>query len=391
MSQCVVGILKEIKPSEGRVAVTPQGVRELITLGALVVVESGAGALSGHSDQDYIAAGASIAMVAQPVWKNSDIVMKVKEPIASEYRYLAYLKGKILFTYLHLAGVDPVLTDRLIENEVIALAYETVSEVVGGRTVFPLLTPMSRIAGEQSMKAALARHQPSDYPILTATIIGCGNVGEASLQVALAAKVGLIAVFESRSERICELNRQYRGNRNLIVLSLSALNSQVGRTILADSDIVISGPMLPGGKEAPIVLTDAHLATMKFGAYISDVSIDQGGSTEQTKGKATKPGTTFTWGANQLVFSSVANIPGSTVPVEATNALTAETLPYVKQLVTHVRSYGTPSDLLPIPQQLFGMCPPLKAGLQTWHGFVTNKHVADKHGRLDRYLDLDTI
>ncbi len=388
MLQCVVGVLKEVKQSEGRVALTPSGVRDLVTLGCKVAVETGAGVLSGYSDDDFIAGGASIASVAQPIWKNSDIVLKVKEPIVSEYRYLAYLEGKILFTYLHLAGVDPELTARLLLHKVTAIAYETVSEETNGRMTFPLLTPMSRIAGEQSMKAALLRHASSDYAALTAMIIGGGNVGEAALRVALGAQLGLIAVFESRAERACELNRTYRGNRNLIVLPLTALQSEIGETILSDADIVISGPMLPGGKEAPIVLRNTQLATMKRGAYIADVSIDQGGSTEPTKGKSTKPGETFMWGTNQLVFSSVANIPGSTVPTEATKALTDETLPYISALARYVLTHRVGGELIPAPFAVFKALPSLLRGLQTYSGSLCNMHVAEKHGLLAQYQPL---
>ncbi|KKU79409.1 MAG: Alanine dehydrogenase [Parcubacteria group bacterium GW2011_GWA2_47_7] len=383
MSACVVGVPKELKFQEGRVGLTPAGVRALTTLGAKVIVEQNAGVLSGFSDSAYGAAGAEVVEIPQVVWGNSDIVVKVKEPIASEYQHLLLLKNKTLFTYLHLAGGPIELTRALMSNEITAIAYETVSTLDEvGRPVFPLLVPMSKIAGTQAMRGALARFEPEYFSDLNAVIIGGGNVGEAALQRALGSNVRFISVFESWHQRECELREKY-GSDKVKIFSFSLLNEDIGRKCLKMADIVICGPFLPGGKEAPIVLTGKHFGKLKKGCYISDVSIDQGGSTSWTKGHSTKPGETFTRGARNLVFSAVPNIPGSTVPIEATKALTEATLPYLLDMASeYLRS--TAGDYRALRED-----GALRKGLQTYRGWITNEYVASHHGIMSEYKPLD--
>lgn len=382
MPTCVVGVPKEVKFQEGRVGMTPTGVRAVTALGAGVLVERGAGLLSKFSDRAYEAAGATIVDGPEGVWGNCDLVVKVKEPVPSEYQHLLRLKGKTLFTYLHLAGGAIELTRALLRNEVTAIAYETVSLPEKGRPIFPLLVPMSIIAGTQAMRGALARHKQADFSSLNAVIIGGGNVGEAALCRAIAEKVGFTVVFESWDKRVSELKKKYR-REDVVVLPMLLLNEEIGKKLLKVADIVISGPMLPGGKEAPIVLTQKHFRIMKSGCYISDVSIDQGGSTAWTQGNPTKPGETFTRGARNLVFSAVPNIPGSTVPDEATKVLTDATLPYILDMVKErLRAGG--GDYVALRENR-----DLRLGLQTYRGWLTNEPVATHHGLMSDYKPLD--
>ncbi|MDO8520760.1 MAG: alanine dehydrogenase [bacterium] len=385
MSQCMVGVPKEVKPQEGRVGITPDGVRELYALGIKVVVERGAGVLSGFSDDAYVSAGALILESVHDLYRDANMIVKVKELTPKEYWLIPLLKGKVLFTYLHLAGVDPELTKLLLKHEVTAIAYETVTGMEGGRTVFPLLVPMSRIAGVQSARTALLRHPKEQYRKLEVVILGGGVVGEAALNQMLMNEVELVSVFESREERVRELRAKYAGKQEtLSVFPLSFLESAMGRKVLHGADIVISGVMLPGGAAAPKVLTQKHFRIMKHGAYIADVSIDQGGSTAWSK--VTKPGETFTRGKNELVFSCVPNIPGSTVPREATEELTNVTLPFVELLGTSIQKYGVDGAWHAMRGNK-----DLRNGLQTQGGHVTNHFVAEKYGLQDQYQQLDRI
>lgn len=384
MRQCVIGVPKEVKAQEGRVGITPDGVRALHALGVEVGVEQGAGELSGFSDADYLTAGALTYLDIEALYRNSDIVVKVKEPTPAEYKFLPLLRGKTLFTYLHLAGVDPLLTKLLLLHKVNAIAYETVSVTIDDKTMLPLLTPMSRIAGVQAMRGALLRHQKEQYTDLRVVVLGGGVVGEAALNQALVNNVASVAVFEIRPERCAELEWKYRAEQTVSFLPFGALDTW-GRGVLKSADIVISGVMLPGGKAAPKVLTQKHFRIMKHGAYIADVAIDQGGSTAWSK--VTKPGETYTRGKKGLVFSCVPNIPGSTVPREATEELTKVTYPYVELLARHFAEsdngiYWALKDR-----------PDLRAGLQTWNGTLTNRAVAEKHNMTgyEYYKSLDTI
>ncbi len=381
----VVGVPKEVKYHEGRVGLTANAVFAIVRASGSVLVETGAGKQSGFTDAMYIAAGAAIVPDASWVWKSADIVVKVKEPVREEYQHLLSMRGKTLFTYLHLAGTEIELTRALMRNDVTAIAYETVSTVdADGKSVFPLLVPMSIIAGTQSMRGALARHKQKDMPGLNAVIIGGGNVGEAALRCAIAEKVGFTVVFESWDKRVSELRRKYSGE-HVAVFPMSLLNDVLGKNYIKVADVVICGPMLPGGREAPIVLTQSHFRTMKEGCYISDVSIDQGGSTAWTHGHSTKPGETFTRGARKLVFSAVPNIPGSTVPEEATKALTDATLPYVLDMVKH-RVAGHDDERSVLRDNVA-----LRLGLQTYHGVLTNEFVATRHGLIGEYRTLGSL
>ena len=367
MSKCLIGVPREVKPREGRVGITPLGARVLCALGAEVGIEQDAGLLSGFSDWDYLSAGASIHLSAEKLYKEADVIVKVKEPTPEEYPMLELLRGKTIFAYLHLAGVDPELTKLLLRHNVTAIAYENVARTVVNQMTFPLLAPMSKIAGVQAMRGALKRHPKERHCDLRVLILGGGNVGEAALEEALANGVASVSLFELRDERRTELRAKYLNRQGVSFFSFSALDTT--GTELSDVDIVISGVMTPGGAAAPKVLTQRHFRRMKPGAYIADVAIDQGGSTAWSK--PTKPGETFTKGKKGLVFSCVPNIPGSTVPKEATLALTEATFPYVKEVAQNGAYFAMKGNL------------ELRAGLQTFAGFVTNPNVL-KHCGMNR-------
>lgn len=384
MSQCMIGVPKELKAQEGRVGITPDGVRALRKFGIDVAIQEGAGLGAGLADGEYVSAGAIVYSKIEDLYRDADIIVKVKEPTPAEYPLLPLLQGKTLFTYLHLAGVDPELTKLLLAHKVNAIAYENVIKEVNGRTTFPLLAPMSQIAGTQAMRGALLRHQVNERRQLRAVILGGGNVGEAALVEALAHHVASIAVFELNEDRRAALECAHRIEYTASFFPFSALETW-GRAELNKADIVICAVLTPGGAAAPIVLTQKHFRRMKHGCFIADVAIDQGGSTAWSK--VTKPGETFTRGKNALVFSCVPNIPGSTVPREATEALTKATIAHVCVLGLHVMEHNQRSGLY---WALKGY-PDLRAGLQTFSGFLVNSSVCAKHQLEWAYKPMESL
>jgi alanine dehydrogenase len=368
MSSYVVGILKEVKAQEGRVAMTPHLAQHLINeLGATVAIETGAGEQSGYADTQYARVGAIVVSHARDIWANSEIVLKVKEPTPLEYPYLKLMAGKILFTYLHLAGSPVQLTKELLECKITAIAYEGVTTVdVSGRTVYPLLAPMSKIAGEQSVIQAI---EAQSYEIgeLTMIVIGGGNVGVSAIDKALRLGVQNIVVFEAYTPRIAELKSIYALKMGRVtILPQSDLDEKIGRHVLSQADILICGPMRPGGVAAPIVLHQKHFRHMAEHAYVVDVAIDQGGSTAWTKGRPTNPGEVFERGARKIRFSATPNIPGSRAAPQATEALSEATFPYVEHMAYALLSNGG-------LRKAFHDDASLRAGIQTHEGYVLNR------------------
>ena len=379
-----IGVPRERKDREGRVGMTPEGVREVLMIdaGIKVFIEQGAGVLAGFTDQEYADAGAVITSEPQQIYGGADLVVKIKEPIPQEYALLKLMCGKTLFTYLHLAGVDAMLTETLLRDRVNAIAYENVEQVLNEHRFFPLLVPMSKIAGTQSMRQALLR-TPNAHTV----VIGGGVVGEAALLEAIAKNAASVVVFEMRKERINELRTSYASRKKskdtkVSVLSMETMQSSRGRAILAHADAVVSGVMNPGGSEAPKVLTVKEFALMKRGCYIVDVAIDQGGSTEWSR--STHPGETFE--REGLIFSCVANIPGATVPREATLALTNATLPYVKLFAVYAKRYKHLPEWWVLKNHH-----DMRLGLQTWKGFLVNRFVSMKHSITSVYKPLDSF
>lgn len=320
-----IGVPKEIKVKENRVALTPGGVATLVRRGHEVLVERGAGVGSGLSDGEYEAAGATLGTAAE-AW-SMEMVVKVKEPIAAEYPYLR--EDLLLFTYLHLAADRP-LTDALLNNKTTAIAYETVQLDDGS---LPLLTPMSEVAGRLSVQAGAYHLQKpvggrgvllGGVPGVQAghvVIIGGGVVGTNAAKIAmgLGAKVTIMDVSQ---RRLAYLDDLFFGRLNTMISNEANI-----RALLPETDLLIGAVLIPGAK-APHLITRDMLALMNEGSVIADVAIDQGGIVE-TMRPTTHDDPTFV--VDGVVHYGVANMPGA-VPRTSTFALTNATFPYVMTL-----------------------------------------------------------
>ncbi|ASS97885.1 alanine dehydrogenase [Geobacillus thermocatenulatus] len=323
----IIGVPKEIKNNENRVAITPAGVLSFVQAGHTVLIEKEAGVGSGFNDSDYARAGAQIIERAEDVWAQADMVMKVKEPLPSEYGY--FRPGLILFTYLHLAA-DPELTRALKESGVIAIAYETVQV---GRTL-PLLTPMSEVAGRMAAQigAQFLEKPYGGKGILLGgvpgvargkvTIIGGGVVGTNAAKVA----VGLgadVTIIDLNADRLRELDDIF-GNQITTLMS----NPMNIAEAVAEADLVIGAVLIPGAR-APKLVTEDMVKAMKPGSVIVDVAIDQGGIVETSDHVTTHDDPTYV--KHGVVHYAVANMPGA-VPRTSTIALTNVTMPYALQI-----------------------------------------------------------
>ncbi|RKN84024.1 alanine dehydrogenase [Paenibacillus ginsengarvi] len=323
----IVGVPKELKNNENRVAVTPAGVLALVKAGHTVRVETNAGAGSGFADADYVRTGAEIVNDVNLLWKQADMIMKVKEPLPGEYGH--FREGLILFAYLHLAA-EPELTRALRQAGVLAIAYETVMQ---GRTL-PLLTPMSEVAGRMAAQigASLLQKSNGGKGILLSgvpgvargkvTIIGGGVVGTnaAKMAIGLGADVTIVDVS---ADRLRELDDIF-GNA-LQTLMSGPLNIAEA---VAEADLLIGAVLIPGAK-APKLVTEEMVKTMKAGSVIVDVAIDQGGIVETIDRITTHDSPTYV--KHGVVHYAVANMPGA-VPRTSTIALTNVTIPYALQI-----------------------------------------------------------
>jgi alanine dehydrogenase len=323
----IIGVVKEIKNNENRVALTPAGVVSFVQAGHKVIVEKGAGIGSGFVDVDYAQSGAELIESAADVWNQSEMIMKVKEPLASEYKY--FRPGLVLFTYLHLAA-EPALAQALKDSGVIAIAYETVSV---NRTL-PLLTPMSEVAGRMSAQigAQLLQKFYGGKGILLAgvpgvsrgkvTIIGGGIVGTNAAKMAIGLGAD-VTIIDLSADRLRYLDDVF-GNQIKTLIS----NPFNIAEAVKEADLVIGAVLIPGAK-APKLVTEEMVKTMKPGSVIVDVAIDQGGSVETIDHVTTHDNPTFE--KHGVVHYSVANMPGA-VPRTSTMALTNATVPYALQI-----------------------------------------------------------
>lgn len=325
-----IGVPREVKNSEFRVAVTPEGVHELTRRGHLVTVERGAGVGSAISDQDYLDAGATLAAEPDEVWASSELVLKVKEPIAEEYRHLR--EGLTLFTYLHLAADEP-LTDALLGSRATSIAYETV-QLDSGQ--LPLLYPMSEVAGclaPQVGAQALMRSQGGRGILLggiggvpngRVVILGAGVAGQnaASIALGLGADVTLL---DTDLEKLRACQRRWDNRVHTLASTSLAIRDRVRA-----ADLVIGTVLIPGAR-TPRLVTDDMVATMREGSVLVDVAVDQGGCFESTRPTTHEQPTFQVHGS---IFYCVANMPGA-VPTTSTQALTNATLPYVLAVADH--------------------------------------------------------
>jgi alanine dehydrogenase len=358
-----IGVPTEIKPGEGRVAVTPAGVRELVGTGAEVFVQAGAGLGSRFADAAYAAEGATLVPDADALWAQAELVVKVKEPQPEEVARLR--PDHVLFAYLHLAP-DLALTRGIQESGATAIAFETVTDRSGR---LPLLAPMSEVAGRLSAQFAathLLAHQggrgvlaggvPGVRPA-RAVVIGGGSVGENAARVALG--LGFDTVVIDRSvPRLRELAGLFDQRVRTVAASDHAIETE-----LADADVVIGAILAPGAL-APHVVRREHLALLGEGAVVVDVSIDQGGCLETSR-----PTTHYepTFVVDGVVHNCVANMPGA-VPSTSTQALMNATLPYVVDFATRGVAAAVAAD------------PGLADGVNVAGGKIVHAAVAAAHG-----------
>lgn len=322
-----IGVPKEIKNNENRVALTPAGVVSFLNAGHTVLMEKDAGIGSGFTNDDYAKAGAEIIDSAEQVWTKADMIMKVKEPLSSEYKY--FRQGLILFTYLHLAA-EPELAKALKEKGVIAVAYETVSV---NRTL-PLLTPMSEVAGRMAAQigAQFLQKNNGGLGILLAgvpgvnrgkvTIVGGGIVGTNAAKMAIGLGAD-VTIIDLSADRLRQLDDIF-GNQ---IKTLMSNPFNIAEAV-AEADLLIGAVLIPGAK-APKLVTEEMVKSMKPGSVIVDVAIDQGGIVETIDHVTTHDNPTFI--KHGVVHYSVANMPGA-VPRTSTIALTNVTVPYALQI-----------------------------------------------------------
>ena len=357
-----IGVPKEIKVHEYRVALTPEGAAELIRSGHEVVVEKGAGLGSALEDSDYIAVGAKIQPDVETIWRDSEMILKVKEPIEVEYSRIQ--KDQILFTYLHLAA-SKACTDALLKSGCTAIAYETVS--VDG--YLPLLAPMSEVAGRLATQVGASALQkphggrgvlmggvPGVAPAKV-VVIGGGSAGLNAAVIAMGMGAD-VTILDRSLPRLAHIDSLYSGR----IKTLSSNFSAIDREIKA-ADLVIGAVLVPGTK-APKLVTNAQVKGMKPGSVLVDIAIDQGGCFEDSK-PTTHADPTFK--VHGSIFYCVANMPGA-IPVASTYALTNATLPYALALA----NFGW--------REALNRDPALALGLNVHAGKITYPAVAIAHG-----------
>ena len=323
-----IGVPKEIKNNENRVGLTPEAAASLVEHGHSVFIESSSGSGIGFFDQDYMNVGCQNLAGAREIYDSSELIIKVKEPMESEIEYLD--ASKTLFTYLHLAG-NPILADKLINSGVKGIAYETVTSSDGS---FPLLAPMSAIAGQigfnvgnyfllkQNQGRGVLLGSLDGMNLGLVTIIGCGVAGEEALKKAVQNNVE-VNLIDLSEERLDQLKEKYQNHKiNFIHSTPESIHSSI-----KESDLVL-GCVYSLGKNAPKVVSDAMLDSMKPGSVMVDISIDQGGCFE-TSSPTTHDAPTFIH--KDIVHYCVTNMPGA-VPLTATNALNRATLKYIHDL-----------------------------------------------------------
>lgn len=364
----IIGVPKEIKNHEYRVGMIPASVRELVSHGHQVYVETNAGSGIGFSDDDYIAVGASILPTAADVFAKAEMIVKVKEPQAIERAMLK--EGQILFTYLHLAPDFPQ-TEELIKSKAVCIAYETATDNMGR---LPLLAPMSEVAGRMSIQAGaqtleksrggsglLLGGVPGVAPAKV-VVLGGGVVGANAARMAIGLRAD-VTILDRNIDTLRKLDEEFQGRANVVYSTADAIEKYV-----LEADLVIGAVLIPGAA-APKLVTQQHIKRMKPGSAVVDVAIDQGGCFE-TSHPTTHAEPTYI--VDDVVHYCVANMPGA-VARTSTFALNNATLPYIVKLANK----GYQKALLEDAGFL--------KGLNVIHGKVTYKEVAENFG-LD-YVD----
>ncbi len=355
-----IGVPKEIKNNENRVALTPAGVHMLRLSGHAILVETRAGEGSGFSDSDFLREGATIVHSAGEVWSGAEMIVKVKEPLPAEYAF--FREDLILFTYLHLAAAGD-LADALIRHKVTAIAYETIQLPGGG---LPLLTPMSEVAGRMAVQVG-AQYLESFYggrgvllggvpgvPPAEVIILGGGIVGTNAAKMALGLGAN-VTIVERSAERMRYLDDLFNGRLHTLMSNPYNIAEAVRR-----ADLLIGAVLIPGAR-APRLVGEEMVRTMKKGSVIVDVAVDQGGSIETIDRATTHSDPTYE--KHGVVHYAVANIPGA-VPRTSTLALTNATTGYALEIADKglLRSIQENSAL--------------RLGVNTYHGSITHQTVA---------------
>lgn len=368
----IIGVPKEIKPSENRVALTPAGAHELVKRGHTVYIQSTAGEGSGFSDEEYITAGAKLQPTIEATYDIAEMIIKVKEPIQQEYNLIK--KDQLVFTYFHFASYEP-LTHAMIKSEAVCLAYETVE--LSDRSL-PLLVPMSEVAGRMAIQeGAKYLEKPMKgrgillggvpgVPPAKVMILGGGIVGTQAAK--MAAGLGAnVTILDINLNRLRQLDDIMAANVNTVYS-----NSYNIRSLIKDHDLIVGAVLIPGAK-APNLITRDMLKEMRPGTVLVDVAVDQGGCIETCK-PTTHEDPVFV--IDDVVHYCVANMPGA-VPYTSTIALTNATLPYAIQLADKGWKKACNENI------------PLRKGLNVVGGKVVYKGVADAFGL--PYQEVDTI
>lgn len=367
-----IGCVKEIKKQEYRVGMTPDNAKSYVNAGHTVYVEKGAGEGSGFEDSEYAEAGVKLCDTAAEVWKESEMVIKVKEPLREEYGY--FRKGMILYTYFHLAA-DEKLTDELLASGVKSVAYETLIEKNGS---IPLLAPMSQIAGRLSIQEG-AKYLEKPFggrgvllsgvpgtPKAKVVILGAGSVGTNACKTAVGMGAD-VTILDVNLERLAYLDDIF-GARIQTLYSTDAAIEQA----VSEADLVIGAVLIPG-KSAPKLMKKEYLKKMKPGSVIVDVAVDQGGCCETTR-------TTYhddpIYTVDKVVHYCVGNMPGA-VPRTSTIALTNATLKYGFQIAENgLEEACRKNDVI-------------YSAVNTYDGKLTCKNVAESFGKL--YTDITAL
>ncbi|MBM7564413.1 alanine dehydrogenase [Paenibacillus sacheonensis] len=360
----IIGVPKEIKASEYRVALTPAGAATLKSAGHEVVVQSGAGEGSSFTDEAYAAEGAAILPDAGEVWARADMIMKVKEPLPEEFGY--FREGLLLFTYLHLAAA-PDLTKALVEKQVSGVAYETIQLANGS---LPLLTPMSEVAGRMAVQVG-SQFLEAFYggrgillggvpgvPPAEVIILGGGIVGTNAARIALGMGASVV-ILERSAERMRYIDEVFSGRIRTLMSNSYNIASAVKK-----ADLLIGAVLIPGAR-APHLVTEDMVKTMKKGAVIVDVAVDQGGTIATIDRVTTHKDPVYE--KHGVLHYAVANMPGA-VPRTSTLALTNVTMPYALELA----GKGLPGAV--------SNNEPLRKGVNTFRGRVTHPQVAEAVG-----------
>jgi len=357
-----IGVPKEVKNNEFRVAITPSGVREFVKNGHAVFIEKGAGLGSAIADDDYVSVGATILNTADEVWDKAELILKVKEPIQVEYSRLR--KDQVLFTYLHLAA-SRECTDALVKSGTTAIAYETV-EVNGA---LPLLAPMSEVAGRMAAQVGAAALQKSagGRGVLLGgvpgvrpgkvLVLGGGTAGLAAATIAHGMRAD-VTIVDVNQKRLGEIDQIFGGTVKTLMSNTHEIEEQA-----TQADLVI-GAVLVHGAKAPKLITNALVKKMKPGAVLVDIAIDQGGCFEDSR-PTTHAEPTFK--VHETLFYCVANMPGA-VPFTSTYALSNATLPFALALANKGWKTALTEDLA------------LRKGLNIHDGKIYYKAVGDAHG-----------